>query len=318
MRNRILNILKNADGYISGEKISNTFNISRSAVFKHIKKLREEGYEIASSTNRGYKLITSSDTVTEEKIKAGLTTNYTAQNIILFDEVDSTNNAAKREADMPNGTLFISEIQTGGKGRLGRAWSSPRGEGIWMSVLLKPNMLPQDVAQITLIAGMAVAKGIGCGAVIKWPNDVIIGTKKVCGILTEMSAEIERVNYVVCGIGINVNTPEFDSEIADKATSLYLETGTKHERSPIISNIMNEFERIYEKFRKEGIRGITDEYRTLCVTVGRDVKVIYPDHEFSGKAVGIDDSGRLIVKTADKSVAVNSGEVSVRGIYGYV
>lgn len=318
MKNRILTILKASDGYVSGERISKELNISRSAVCKHIKKLRSEGYDISSVTNRGYMLKSVSDVISRERIAEKLNTEYIASNIVMFDEVDSTNNAAKRSSDMPDGTLFVSEIQTGGKGRFGRAWSSPRGNGIWMSLLLKPHMLPQDVSQITLIAGMAVAKGIGCGAAIKWPNDVVIGTKKVCGILTEMSAEIERVNYIVCGIGINVNTPLFDGELEKRATSLYIETGEKYERSVLISRVMNEFERLYKIFILDGISGIADEYRSLCITVGREVSVIYPNRTISGRAVDIDNDGQLIVETANGIITVASGEVSVRGMYGYI
>jgi BirA family biotin operon repressor/biotin-[acetyl-CoA-carboxylase] ligase len=318
MKNKILKMLRSADGYISGEAMSDELGISRNAVWKHINKLREDGYEIESVTKRGYRLTSSPDMISAEEIKNGLETEFIGRNTVYFDEIDSTNNAAKAAADMPDGTVFISEIQTGGKGRLGRSWSSPKGTGIWMSVLLKPDMLPQDVPQITLIAGMAVAKGIGCGAGIKWPNDVVIGTKKVCGILTEMSAEIERVNYVICGIGINVNTASFEGELAEKATSLRIETGEEHERVPVIQSILTEFERLYKLFLKDGISGVIDEYRELCVTLGREVSVIYPNRTINGRAVDINNDGELIVETENGEITVGSGEVSVRGIYGYI
>lgn len=318
MKNRVLEMLQSAEGYISGEEISRRLGISRNAVWKHINKLRSEGYGIESVTNRGYRLKSLPDLISAEKIQDGLNTEFIGRKIVCMEETDSTNNTAKASSDMPDGTLFISEIQTGGKGRLGRAWSSPKGIGIWMSLLLKPEILPQDVAQITLIVGMAAAKSVGCGAKIKWPNDVVIGTKKLCGILTEMSAEIERVNYIVAGIGINVNTESFDGKLGEKATSLYIETGKKYERCGIIRAFLEEFEVLYKKFLTGGIAALTEDYRQLCVTIGREVSVIYPNRTINGKAVGINDEGELIVETENGIIAVSSGEVSVRGIYGYV
>lgn len=318
MKNKILNILSTADGYVSGENISERLGISRNAVWKHINKLRQDGYEIESVTKRGYKLISVPDVISAELIKDGLDTEFIGQNVVYYDETDSTNNEAKRNSDMPDGTLFISEIQTGGKGRLGRAWVSPKGIGIWMSLLLKPHILPQDVAQITLVAGMATARSVGCGAKIKWPNDVVIGSKKICGILTEMSAEIERVNYIVPGIGINVNTESFPDELKEKATSLYIESGRKFERYKIVHRFLNEFEILYKKFIKGGIAAITDDYRELCVTIGKEVSVIYPNRTINGRAIDINNNGELIVETDNGIIEVDSGEVSVRGMYGYV
>lgn len=318
MKNKILNILSTADGYVSGENISERLGISRNAVWKHINKLRQDGYEIESVTKRGYKLISVPDVISAELIKDGLDTEFIGQNVVYYDETDSTNNEAKRNSDMPDGTLFISEIQTGGKGRLGRAWVSPKGIGIWMSLLLKPHILPQDVAQITLVAGMATARSVGCGAKIKWPNDVVIGSKKICGILTEMSAEIERVNYIVPGIGINVNTESFPDELKEKATSLYIESGRKFERYKIVQRFLKEFEILYKKFIKGGIAAITDDYRELCVTIGKEVSVIYPNRTINGRAIDINNNGELIVETDKGIIEVDSGEVSVRGMYGYV
>ena len=318
MKNKILKMLSTADGYISGENISDELGISRNAVWKHINKLRQDGYSIESVTKRGYRLISSPDVISAELIKDGLDTEFIGQNVVYYDETDSTNNEAKRNSDMPDGTLFISEIQTGGKGRLGRAWVSPKGIGIWMSLLLKPHILPQDVAQITLVAGMATARSVGCGAKIKWPNDDVIGSKKICGILTEMSAEIERVNYIVPGIGINVNTESFPDELKEKATSLYIESGKKFERYKIVQRFLKEFEILYKKFIEGGIAAITDDYRELCVTIGKEVSVIYPNRTINGRAIDINDNGELIVETDNGIIEVDSGEVSVRGIYGYV
>lgn len=318
MKDKILKMLDGNDDYVSGESISAELGISRNAVWKHINKLRSEGYVIDSVTKRGYKLKTSPDILSVRLIKDGLETEFIGQNVVYYDEIESTNNAAKDNSQMEEGTLFISEIQTGGKGRLGRAWVSPKGIGIWMSLLLKPEILPQNVAQITLVTGMAAAKSVGCNAKIKWPNDVVIGSKKLCGILTEMSAEIERVNYVVAGIGINVNTEEFPEELREKATSLYIETGRKFERCKIVKAFLKEFEVLYKRFLEGGIKAIADDYRELCVTIGREVSVIYPNRTINGRAVDINDEGELIVETESGRIEVSSGEVSVRGMYGYI
>lgn len=318
MKQKILDILSNNNDYISGEKISELLNISRTAVWKHIKSLKNAGYEIVSVTNRGYKLVSSPDILNADLIKSGLKTDFIAQNVVYYDETDSTNTQAKLHSDMPDGTLFISEVQTVGKGRRGRSWSSPKGSGIWMSFLLKPSLLPSDVAQITLIAGLAVCRALGNNAKIKWPNDIVIGSKKVCGILTEMSAEINCVNYVVCGIGINVNTVSFDEELSEKATSLFIETGMHHKRVPIVRKIAEEFEPLYKEFLESGMKNIIPAYRSECITIGREVSVIYQNKTINGKAIGIDNDGSLVVETADTTIIVSSGEVSVRGIYGYV
>ena len=291
MKEEILDILKNADGYISGERISEMLNVSRTAIWKHIKSLRESGYKIESVTNKGYRLVSSPDIITESGIKSGLTTDV---------------------------SVFIAEVQTHGKGSRGRGWTSPRGIGIWHSILLKPEISPLEVSQITLVAGLAVCKAIGLNSMIKWPNDIVIDGKKICGILTEMSAEINMVNYVVCGIGVNVNTESFDDDIADKATSMFIESGHKYVRNELIAKLLNEFEYYYKKFLDGGLSAILDEYKKCCVTLGREVNVIFKNETVRGTAVDVDENGSLAVQTENGIIHVTSGEVSVRGIYGYI
>ena len=317
MKQRILDILKSADGYISGEDISSETGISRAAVWKHIKSLKNMDYEIDSVTNRGYRLVSSPDLITAEGITEGLNTEFIGRRIFIYDETDSTNERAKASGEA-DGSVFIAEVQNHGKGSRGRGWVSPRGTGIWHSILLKPDISPAEVSQITLVAGLAVCKAIGMGAKIKWPNDIVIDTKKVCGILTEMSAEIDMVNYVVCGIGINVNTESFDKEIEHRATSMYIESGEKQTRNEIIALELNYFEYYYKKFLTGGLGAILDEYKKNCVTIGRDVTVIYKKETVTGKAKDIDENGALVVETDNGIIRVTSGEVSVRGIYGYV
>lgn len=317
MKNTILNTLKSSSDYISGEEISRRIGISRAAVWKHIKKLRAEGYDIESVTNKGYKLI-NDGILSEDAAKALLTTEFIGRALHIMNVCDSTNEEAKRHFADADGSLFVSEVQTGGKGRLGRSWASERSIGIWMTLLLKPELPPQDVPQITLIAGIAVCRALGGSAMIKWPNDVVIGSKKVCGILTEMSAEMDRVNYVVCGIGINVNTKHFDDELAEKATSLYIETGTTYQREPIIAAVMNEFEPLYKEFLKNGFSGVYEEYKSVCTTLGKTVRVISRGTELIGTAIDISPEGGLIVDTGKEHITITSGEVSVRGMYGYI
>ncbi len=318
MKNKILNILKNTDGYISGEKISEQLHISRAAVWKHIKKFKQDGYRIESVTNKGYRFVASPDVITETAIQGGLDTCFIGRNIFMYDETDTTNERAKANSDAPDGSVFIAEVQTHGKGSRGRGWTSPKGSGIWHSILLKPDIPPMEVSRITLVAGLAVCKAIGLNSAIKWPNDIVINGKKICGILTEMSSEINMINYVVCGIGINVNMESFEDELADKATSMYIESGHKYARSEIISKLLNEFEYYYRKFLDSGLRAILDEYKKHCVTLGRCVNVIFKNKTITGTAVDIDENGSLMVEAADGIISVTSGEVSVRGIYGYV
>ncbi|MGM9935747.1 MAG: biotin--[acetyl-CoA-carboxylase] ligase, partial [Candidatus Ornithomonoglobus sp.] len=316
--NQILHMLKNTESYISGEEMSRALGISRAAVWKHIKKLKDEGYDILSVTNKGYRLQNIPDILSEASISSGLNTEFTARHIKYMPVIDSTNEEVKRCSEMSDGTLFIADVQSAGKGRLGRSWESPKGSGIWMSLLLKPDIPPRDISQITLIAGMAIRRVLGNGAGIKWPNDIVIGSRKVCGILTEMSAEIDRVNYVICGIGINVNTAVFPAELQDKATSLFIETGKTYNRSELVSAIMNEFEPLYKVFQKEGFSPLLEEYRNSCITIGREIRVIYRKETLIGKAVDIAPDGGLIVETENGRVNVTSGDVSVRGIYGYI
>lgn len=256
------------------------------------------------------------DKITAEGISAILDTKIIGKNIVCLEEIDSTNNEAKRNSDMPDGTVFIAELQTGGKGRLGRNWSSPKGVGAWFTILLKPDVSPENVSAITLVAGLAVCKAIG--GKIKYPNDIVIGTKKVCGILTELCAQINTVNHVVCGIGINVNNDSFDDEIKNRATSIFIETGKKLSRSSIIAQVLTEFEPLYQSFLNNGLSEILEEYKSYCVTLNSYVTVTYQGNSIQGICRDILPDGSIVIDTGNERLIINSGEVSVRGIYGYV
>lgn len=323
-KEEILTRLRQTEGYLSGEQLSETLGVSRAAVWKAITALRESGYAINSATNRGYRLTASPDVLTPEEIRCGLHTRAIGKNIVALQEVDSTNEEAKRQAQCgaPDGSVFLAERQTGGKGRLGRTWESPAGTGIWFSVLLRPSLVPSEISSITLLAGIAVCRGIrsvtGCAAKLKWPNDVVIGSRKVCGILTEMAAEIDRVEYVVLGIGINANTEAFPAELAEKATSLRIEAGSAFPRAAILRAVLEELESLLLNAKAgSAFQEILDEYKSLCVSLNRRVGFFWNSEQQTGMAVDVSPSGELIVeRDGGGRISINAGEVVVQGIYG--
>lgn len=229
---------------------------------------------------------------------------------------DSTNLDAKRAENAPDKSVFIADMQTNGRGRLGRDWSSPKGCGIWMSILLKPQGEICDISQVTLIAGLAVSRVIE-GTSIKWPNDILMSNKKVAGILTEMSAESGKIKHIIVGIGINVNNKDFPEELKDKATSLYIETKSVAERESLISGITNEFFTMYDRFLTDGFSVFKEEYTDKCATIGKEVYLITDGEKRVAKAMGITDKGELIAESNGKTEIINSCEVSVRGLLGY-
>ena len=305
MQKQVLSLLKQTDGYLSGEEISRQLGVSRAAVWKAVKALREKGYGIDSVTNRGYCLSSQPDLLDATAIQSGLSTHFLGRNIVVLEETDSTNEEAKRQgaAGAPDGTLCLAERQTGGKGRLGRSWSSPPGAGVWMSLLLRPQLAPQEATLLTLIAGLSVCRAIrrltGCGAMIKWPNDIVIGRKKVCGILTELAADMEQIHYVVVGIGVNANLSEFEGELKKKATSLLLETGEKIDRAALIRAVLEEFEACYDRFVTDLTADFITPYEELCVSLNRQVSVIRGGREITGQSIGLSKEGELLIHCGD-------------------
>ena len=316
MKEKILKLLLSSEGYLSGEDISSALGISRTAVWKHINKLRGEGYIITSSTNKGYLIEKDTEVYSAFEIKRNLHTKLIGRDIYFYDEIGSTNAAAKDCRDAADGAVFVAVNQTGGRGRLGRNWFSGE-DGIWFSLLLKPDIRPSEVSLITLVAGLAVSAVID-GSGIKWPNDIILSGKKICGILTEMSSEITSLSYVVCGIGINLNIKEFPAELKCKATSVYIETGVLTSKAQFLASVLESFEKYYLIFLDKGFEGCIDEYRKKCITLGKDVSIVRRDESFQAKAVDISPAGELIIERENGvSEAVFSGEVSVRGLLGY-
>lgn len=326
MKEEILRLLRSADGYISGQELCNRFGVSRTAVWKAINQLKEAGYEIEAQQNKGYRLMAAPDLMTEAEIKSLMHTEWVAKEVLYFDTIDSTNTKAQELAEKgyPSGTLVVADKQESGKGRRGRSWVSPSGTGIFMTLMIKPDINPNNASMLTLVAALAVAKAItsvtGEEALIKWPNDIVVNGKKVCGILTEMNAQFDYINHIVVGIGINVHNESFPEEISQMASSLMIEAGGKRfHRAQIIAETMSYFEQYYDTFLKtQDLSALVREYDELLVNRNKSVRVLDPKEQFDGKAMGITPKGELIVDTWESRKLVSSGEVSVRGIYGYV
>ncbi len=337
----MLTLLRESESYVSGQDICNRFGVSRTAVWKAINKLRADGYEIEAVSNRGYRLGISPDIMSRDEILSRLTTGYIGRELYYYDETDSTNARIRALADeagpvhaaggsaggASNGTLAVSDMQSAGRGRRGRGWDSPAGSNIYMSLLLRPDISPSDAPMITIVMAYAVCEGIrgiiGDGVQIKWPNDIVVNGRKVCGILTEMTMEADYIKDVTVGVGINVNQGDrdlFPEEIRETATSIRLEAGEMICRAELIARIMSVFEKEYDEFLKNGNLGfLKDRYEERLVSMGREVRVLDPKGEYTGISRGIDERGELMVETDGGEIRhVYAGEVSVRGVYGYV
>lgn len=325
VKTEILKMLKEGDGFISGQEVCGRFGVSRTAVWKAIGQLKEEGFQIEAVRNKGYRLLSSDDVITEAELMSSMADGF-IKKIVYYESTDSTNLRARRLAEegAPHGTLVVADSQNAGRGRRGRMWVSPHGTGIFMSLILRPDILPSSASMLTLVAALAVYDGIkettGLETVIKWPNDIVADGKKLCGILTEMSAELEGIHYVVTGMGINTNMTEFPEEVQDVATSLRILTGSRVRRSSLIASVMRAYEKYYTVFTGSGsLTALMDVYNERMANLGREVKVLDPAGSYTGKALGINEKGELLVEKEDGKVnRVVSGEVSVRGIYGYV
>ena len=266
------------------------------------------------------------DLLTEESVRPYLHSRILGHPLYVYSELGSTNNTCKTlvRDHARHGTVVAANCQTAGKGRRGRTWESPADQNIYMSLLLRPEIAPVKAPMLTLVmayaAAMALRECTGLDVQIKWPNDLVINGKKICGILTEMSTEAEWIRYVIVGIGINVNMDGFPGELGKTATSLKLELGRGVKRSPLVAAVMNAFEKYYALFEKAGdLSGLVDTYNLWSANTGRQVRVLDPAGEYQGEALGIDSQGALLVKCSEGEVkSVISGEVSVRGVYGYV
>lgn len=326
MKGKILKeLLDNKGEFISGQMLSRNFEISRTAVWKYINALKEDGYVIEAVPNKGYRLIEAPDLIVPEEIKTMLKTSFVGNNIIYKERIGSTSDYAKKIAlTAGEGTVIIAEEQTEGRGRMGRRWISPPGTGIWMSIILKPKLNPAKAYQITQAIAVAAAKAIketcGLNAGIKWPNDIIVNGKKVCGILTEMSAESDQIYYIVIGVGVNVNTSldDIPPELRAKASSLKEELGRYVSRKKLLANMLNWVEEIYLKFVNNGFGAVIKDCRELSVILGKEVEVIQTDQKYRGRALKIREDGILLIETQEGIKEILSGDVSIRGTGGYI
>ena len=276
------------------------------------------------SEKESYEEIVTDGIYNETTIADQIHTKWAGKTVHFARETDSTNLWIKRLAKegASEGTLALAEFQSAGRGRLGRSWEVPEGTSVMMSILLRPKFEPQYAPTLTLVMGMAVAKAVkslGFDVSIKWPNDVVVSHKKICGILTEMGVRDGKIDYAVIGVGINVNIREFPEEMADKATSLYLESGREFDRNQIPGLVMEAFEEYYEKFAATcDLSGLKVEYESILANYNQPVRVLAKE-PYEGVARGITDGGELLVEKTDGTiVAVSAGEVSVRGLYSYV
>lgn len=330
-RKTVLALLRAQGGeFLSGEEISGRLGLSRTAVWKAVDALRREGYEIEARAGLGYRLTGTPDALTEPEIRSFLEeTAVVGRELQCFDEIDSTNNYAKRIAlsGAPDGTVIVADCQTAGRGRMDRSFQSPKGKGIYLTALLRPELPPERLLPVTALAGVAVCAAVErvCGVRpgLKWPNDPVLGSRKLCGILTELSVEAEtgRVQYLVLGIGVNVlqTAEDFTPEVAEMATSLAMALGRPVSRPALAAALIEELDRLYTALRAGDLSEYLAAYRRDCVNLGKAVQLISPAGRETVTAVGIDGDFGLVVRGADgEERAVRSGEVSVRGLYGYV
>ncbi len=320
MANDILKFLRDKE-YVSGEVLAQKLGISRVAVWKQIQKLKNMEYKIISDQNLGYCLVSRPDLLLPQEIQRGLSTNYVGKEIYYFPELKSTNIMAKEKAlhgaeGISEGTLIVAGRQSAGKGRLGREWFSPVG-GIWFSVILYPQLSPSYISRITLMTAVAVVKAIKiCTQIksqIKWPNDILINEKKVCGILTEMSAELDIINWVVVGIGINVNIDlrEFPEDIQENTISLKETSGKEISRVKLAQTFLQEFEKYYEILKRREFSSILKEWKLYSHTLGKKIRVDIGERIITGEAVDINEEGSLILKKEDgELVEIISGTIT--------
>ncbi len=317
MNKTIIQMLIDSDSeYVSGQNISDKLGITRAAVWKRISKLKELGFEIESVTKKGYKLLSYPDILNKELIEIGMKSDFIGHSVEVLESVDSTNDYAKKKAkELVDGSVIISLEQVKGKGRRGRSFHSGKGDGIYLSIILKPGFEPAKAPFITSIAGAALVNTFNKFNIqtkIKWPNDVLINGKKVAGILTEMSADMEFIEYIVLGVGINVSGLEFPSELKNIATSLKLE-GYDVKKLSIIWQFIYEFELLYNLYLNENTSEVVNILRNNSSVLGKQINVHYMNEVESAIAVDINNQGALIIKTQEGEVKeLSSGEISIR------
>ena len=300
MNEKILNILKSdLSGYTSGEWLCEKLGVSRSAIWKHIETLRALGYEIEAVPHQGYRLAVCPDKLIPEELKWALKTTTIGRKILSYDVVSSTNDIAfdLAKKGLEEGTVIVADGQTHGKGRLGRHWNSPKGKGIYLSMILRPALPPQGISRLTLLASLSVARAVksltDLEPQVRWPNDILVKGKKLSGILTEMSAEQDRLNFVIVGIGMNINGSQ--ELLPPEATSIRLETGQKQSRVKFAQRLFEEFETIYRDFKEGKTSRWMEECRKLSSILGSRVRIDAPNPK-EGYALDLDEEGALVLR----------------------
>ena len=326
LRDQVLALLKAGDAPCSGEGMSRTLGVSRAAVWKAVEALRQEGYVISSAPHRGYRLEDSPDLLSPGELAGALAGRTVGAALLCLDTVDSTNNELKRRADTaPDGLAVLAQEQTRGRGRLGRSFVSPAGKGLYLSVLLRPQCVLADAGMLTAWTAVAVCRALerccGVRAGIKWPNDIVLEGRKLCGILTELELEAETaaLRHVIVGVGINVSqdAADFGPEVAPVAISLAQALGQAPRRSQLAAEVLSALDDLYRAFPAQKADYLA-RYRALCVTAGRAVRVLRPGQVRTGTAEAVNEDFALLVRWDNgEQEALSSGEVSVRGLLGY-
>ncbi len=314
----VLELLRNHPGFHSSAELTDKLQVTRAAVSKAVARLRDRGYGIESKASVGYQLDSVPDRLYPELIQHDLKTQFVGQEIVHFEKTDSTNTQASKLADasVPEGMLVVAESQTAGRGRLGRQWSSPAGKNLYGSFVLRPSLPPVAAAQITLLTGLCVARAIettaGIKPRIKWPNDVLIGDLKVCGILTESSSELDRVNWLVIGIGVNLNIEKFPDELKKIATSVRIATGKPVDRARFARELCIQLEAHYLKFVTQGFAPFRDDWERYARMSGEEVRVGTGTETVEGRSLGLDSDGFLQVETQNgRVVRIVAGDVTL-------
>lgn len=317
-RNKLINILsEHKDEFVSGQDLSETLNVSRSAIWKHMNELKKDGYVIEGVAKKGYRIVSTPKSVSENTVAWGLQTDWLAKTIVHRETIDSTQTLAHQLAleGAKHGTIVIADEQTKSRGRVSKKWYSPKEEGIWLSIILRPNILPYLAPQLTLLTATVLANVLDeyCNVQpqIKWPNDILINSKKISGILTEMQAEQDNVLYVIVGIGININQTEIEEEIENRATSLRLETNKQWEIVPLIQKILTSFEEKYDHYLDQGFQDVKKTWENYGFRINEPLKIKSGKRSWEAVFRGIGEDGALLAEHDDGTIEkVYSGEIA--------
>lgn len=318
-RDRLINLLaENGDNFISGQVLSDSLNISRNAVWKHMKELEKDGYQMEAKPRMGYRIKTYSKKLSSNTIKWGLDTEWIANKVIHMQTVDSTQTIAHQAArdNAPHGTIVVADEQTIGRGRMNRTWHSSKDKGIWLSIILRPEMPPNHASQLTLLAATVLADVLdefdSLNPLIKWPNDLLINKKKTAGILTEMQAEQDRIQYILIGIGLNVNhsIEDLNEDIQSKATSLRIESDMEWSIKDLIQKLLIAFETAYDIYMEHGFAPIKEKWESYGFKIGENISIKTFNDKWKGKFLGISEEGALLTESKDgKPVKLYSAEI---------